>query len=92
MPHTRPCRIVRRAVMVLAVAVLLLSGYVGSLCVVCFADGADALSDVPDFPMALAHAYVAPVDWYIDSDLPGSEPCLVLLDKCYDAGWWLADH
>lgn len=73
MPTARFRRIFRLVVLVVAGPVLLATGYVGSVGVLCFVDGADAWLD--PFTIDLACAYVAPLEWYMGDDLPGTEAC-----------------
>jgi len=69
MPTTRRRRIVRRAVMALAVVVLLASGYVGLWLTCCFAYGAQLTPSWADTPMRVVFA---PIALYTSSRYPGS--------------------
>jgi hypothetical protein len=84
MTEPRARRIVRRAVMALAVVVLLWGGYISSVAILCFAVNAGALPiDLPE--TWLWHRYSAPAIWYTRSDLPGADQCRDLLDwACFE--------
>jgi hypothetical protein len=89
MTESRRRRIVRRAVIAVAVVVLLPVGYVGSVATICILANADALPTVVH-NSPLAHAYVAPVEWYMESDWPGANACNTLIDWSITVGNRLA--
>jgi hypothetical protein len=70
MPPTRPRRIVRRAVMVLAGVVLLPVTYVASAVSLSFADAAGWL---PDSFWEIATPVYEPLAWAVCSDFPGTD-------------------
>ena len=92
MPATRRRRIVRRAVMALAVAVLLPVGYVGSVASFCFVWNAGMVpKSVASWPVTMA--YIWPLDWYMrDVERPGAHAIHVLIDRCNKAGIWFSDE
>ena len=63
-------RIVRRAVMALAVGVLLLAFYVATDLTVQWMDGRGS---IPKPLRAPAKAFCVPLDWYCETALPGAE-------------------
>ena len=81
MPAIRPRRIVRRAVMVLAVSVLLPVAYLGSAMTLSLAAHT---SWMPPAVKKLVGGYVIPAAWYINSDLTGAQSCAALYDWCCD--------
>src|SRR5262245_4099052 len=84
-PSTRPRRIVRRAVMVLAVVVLLPVGYVWSVCGYAFVSQTNLLPrSVIEHP--IVWAYVSPLVSYSKSDLPGAKVCDDLIVLSWHAG------
>jgi hypothetical protein len=81
---TRRRRILRRAVIAVAVVVLLPVGYFLSVCSHFVAN-----ADVRLFPVAdsaLWRAYTMPVEWYINSELPGSDLCGGFIDVSANLG------
>jgi hypothetical protein len=84
MTELRPRRIVRRAVMVVAVVVLLVSGYVGSFLGVQVLDGAGWL---PRSSLPILIVVYQPLSWYVtESDLPGAKECGSMTRAVYEFG------
>lgn len=84
-------RIIWRAVTAVLGAVLLWGGYISSVAIICFAVNAGALPiDLPESPMF--HQYVAPAEWYMRSDLPGSYECGDLIDWACFEGYRMAGY
>ena len=85
MSTTRPRRIVRRAVMALAGVVLVVGGYVGSVCTLIFLVRAKFVPGaVIESP--LVRVYARPLDQYRTSDWPGAEACDHLMGLAWQAG------
>ncbi|MFO1092594.1 MAG: hypothetical protein U0992_04665 [Planctomycetaceae bacterium] len=83
MPATRPRRIIKRAVMALAVVVALPVWYVGSVMCLGFAIGAGWVSTSPP---AIVIAALMPIDWYLRSRYPGSELIQAGCDWSHEQG------
>ena len=81
MTNQRRRRIVRRAVMALAVVVLMVSGYVSSYLGIAWAYYTGRVRS-DDGTRALLQGIYAPADKYADSDLP-------LSAEMYAFRWWL---
>ena len=89
MPLTRRRRIVRRAVMALAVVVLLPVLYVGSIISASFAWGAGWL---PGGMSPVLEAVNAPLIWYCESAYPGSDSIDWAAMEAQDLGERLANQ
>jgi hypothetical protein len=86
MPQTtRTRRIVRRAAMVLGIVVLLPVAYFLSVCSLFVAINADVRL-VPVANSAAWRAYMMPVEWYINSEWPGSDLCGGFIDVSATVG------
>lgn len=84
-PVPKPRRIVRRAVMAMAVAVLLLNGYVASVGTLYMALGAGVLPQGVT-ETAAWRAYTTPSWGYINSGSPGSGDFRDLIEWCANTG------
>jgi hypothetical protein len=83
MPTTRPRRIVRRAVKVMAVLVLLPVAYVSSVLSILYAIEAGW---VPRVVRPIAEAYATPLIFYVDHDWPGQKLLFTLMVTSMEAG------
>ena len=83
MPPTRPRRIVRRAVLVLVVAVSLPVGYIGSVMMFCFADRAGLL---PAGVYNIAFVVYDPLERYLAARYPGTDAIMKLIELSREAG------
>ena len=79
--------IARRAVMAVAVPVLLLGWYVMTYVSLTIADSAGLVPD--SVPILMLDLFSCPVGWYLGSDLPGTESFQELLWAAADFGWSL---